>query len=200
MLTTTILLATLAAAAPMPPEVQAAFDALARPETLTARFTQTQHRAVLSLPLASTGTIAFARPDQLRWEVHTPTPAVFVMRGAELSIAYPTLDVRETLSVDGRPELMGLIEGLTVWLRADAAKITATYAVEVLANTPLTVSLTPHDASLSRWISRMELVLDADGTALAEVRIHEPSGDAVVLAFEDVVPGAALPGGAFDRP
>lgn len=185
---------------PLPEPVVAAFARLAEPKTLAADFVQVQHRAVLSRPFQSTGHLVFERPERLRWEIEAPVASVFVMDGAEMGSAMPALGVSERLSLAGRPDLLGLVHGLTVWLHADAARVAEDYEVVVEATDPLAVALTPRDPAIRRWVERIRLVVAPEGTYVREVELIEPDGDRVGMTFTGVVLDAAPPPDAFDLP
>lgn len=185
---------------PLPEAVVAAFARLAEPRTLSADFVQVQHRAVLSRPFESTGHLVFERPDRLRWEIAAPVASVFVMRGAEMGSALPALGVSERLSLAGRPDLLGLVQGLTVWLRADAEQVARDYEVVVEVEEPLTVALTPRDPAIRRWVETIRLVVAVEGTHVGRVELIEPDGDRVGMTFTGVVLDADPPPGAFELP
>ena len=188
------------ASEPLPEVVVAAFGRLAAPRTVQADFVQVQHRAVLTRPFQSTGHLVFERPDKLRWEVAAPVASVFVMQGAQMGSAWPSLGVSERLSLAGRPELMGLVHGLTVWLQADAVQVAEDYEVVIEEEAPLALALTPRDATVRKWVDRIRLVVADDGTWVRQVELIEPDGDRVAMTFAAVVLDGAPPAGAFDLP
>jgi len=188
------------AADPLPDAVVSAFQKLATPKTVQAEFVQTQYRKVLTRPFESHGKIAFSRPDALRWEVTAPAPAIFVMQGAQMGMRYPALDVTEHLSLDGRPELLGLVKGLTIWLHADTEALRSDYEVTEAAGQPLALTLVPKNDTLHKWIASIGLVLSADSAHVDQVTLTEPDGDRSEIAFHDVVLDQPLPPQSFELP
>lgn len=187
-----LLLASLAAADEA--DLDAIFAALSSSTSLQADFTQTQHRAVLARPLESRGSLAFERPDKLRWQIDTPSKAVFVMDGPDLVTSMPDLGVTERLSLASRPEFMGVVEGLTVWLRADAERVKQDYDASLVDGE---VVLTPKTDDLGRWVQQFTLSLSEDHRYVTRVAILEPDGDRVEMHFEHVRLDEPVPAGQF---
>ena len=171
------------------PLMEEVFSHLAQAQTVQSSFTQTQHRQVLARPLVSRGSLVFARPDKLRWQVDTPARAIFVMDGPSFTTAMPDLGTVEQVSLAGQPELLGLVEGLTVWLQADLAAVQRDY--DASWQDGLLV-LEPKKDALSRWVKRFTLTLSSDHSEVVQVALTEPDGDRVVLAFTDVKRGAPI--------
>ena len=127
--------------------------------------------------------LPFQRPGKLRWEVQAPAASTFVIDGAEITAAFPKLGVVEQISLQSTPELIGVVEGLTVWLRADAASVRTDYDAHWQEGE---LVLAPKRDDLARWVRRFELTLSEDGRHVARVELFEPDGDRVVMEFTDV--------------
>ncbi len=179
------------------PSIDEVFVRLSGPKTVHASFTQTQHRAVLSRPLESTGSMVFVRPDKLRWQVDTPTKVIFMLSGASLSTTMPDLGVSERITLAERPQYMGLVEGLTVWLHADANRVETDY--DAAWRDGLLV-LRPTRDELARWVQSFSLTLSADRSFVSQVELTEPDGDRVVFAFSEVRLDDPVDDGLFRMP
>src|SRR2546427_9865401 len=84
------------AAAPAPAADGALKDALARLQsryettrTLTADFRQSVESPTLASPLESHGTLAFEKPNRMRWDYAAPDPQLIVGDGETLWISQP---------------------------------------------------------------------------------------------------------------
>lgn len=179
------------------PVLSEVFARLSSPDTVQAEVTQTQHRQILGRPLVSTGSLAFARPDKLRWQVDSPARSVFVVQGDRVTTALPDLGRSETLRVGDQPQITALIESLTVWLHADAEQVAAHYDASWQDDH---VQLIARDPELSRWIERFELYLQEDGRAVQRVVMHEPDGDRSELVFQSVRLDEPVPDEVFELP
>ena len=180
-----------------PATLEGVWAALAEASALRASFQQTQHRRLFSRPLESAGTVTLQRPDRLRWEVDTPSPSVFVMRGSDVAVTYPALGVTESLSLRDRPELLSLARALTVWMQADLEQVRASYEVSLEGRT---ATLVPRDPALARWVSRVELTVAPEGRHVQRLALHEPDGDRVEIGFSRVELDPTLAPAAFTLP
>ncbi|MEZ4242034.1 MAG: outer membrane lipoprotein carrier protein LolA [Myxococcota bacterium] len=188
-----------APAAEVPAAAAAAWRELSA-ERLTARFEQVQHRSVLAKPLHATGSLAYARPDRVRWTVDAPVRSVFVLDGARASSALPDLGHRETLDLSQQPEAARLVQGLLVWLGGDLARVARDYDVAWQDGPPAVATLTPRDPTLKKLLARIELTVGGAPRQVERVVLHEPSGDYVEITLSDVVVDPVLPPGTFDPP
>ena len=186
--------------APLPPEAVAVWKELDRVQRLRARFEQVQHRSVLATPLTSTGTLVFARPAQVRWEIEKPARSVFVLDGTKVGTAMPDLGYRETLDLAASPEAARFVQGLMVWLGGDLAQVQRDYAVVWKAGPPATVVLTPKEPALVKLLASITLTVDGSPPTIREVVLVEPSGDRVNIALSAIEIDPVLPAGTFVLP
>lgn len=172
-------------------EPEDAWARLAEVPQLQATFTEVQTRKLLKQPLVSTGTLAFARPDKLRWEVTGAGASVFVIDGAEIAVKMPGVPTTEHLDLTAQPQLAGLVAGLTVWLAGDFAAVQASYDVTWTA--PATATLVPKDPRVARMVARLTLRLSADGRYIEAVDLAEPDGDTMAITLSDVDTATPVP-------
>jgi outer membrane lipoprotein-sorting protein len=189
-----------ALSAPVPPEATAAWEAMAPIEQLRARFEQVQHRKILSRPIISTGTLAFARPDKLSWRVEEPMASIFVLDGTKVGQAMPALDVRQELDLSTQPEWSRLVQGLVVWLSGDLERVEEDYDVSWQPGAAPVVVLVPRTQTLRALIAKMELSLAHDPVHVRKVRVEEPSGDSMTIELSEVELNPKLPEETFQLP
>lgn len=187
----------LAAGAAVSPDLEAAFAAMAQVKSLQASFTQVQTRQVLSRPLESSGTLAFTRPDRLRWEVTSPAPSLFVLEGTLVGNWWPQLGVREEVDLGERPEVRRTVEAMMVWLQADLAAVQRDFTVTWTA--PV-ARLVPRAEPLNALIHHLDLTVSGAPPRVETVVIAEPDGDRVEIRLTDVVLDPVLPDGTFRLP
>ncbi|MBX2796335.1 MAG: outer membrane lipoprotein carrier protein LolA [Myxococcales bacterium] len=173
------------------------WDVVSSHDTLQATFTQTQHRQVFARPLTSSGTVAFSRPGQLRWELQQPTSSLFILDGDQVHMSYPELSVKESFSLGERPELLSVVRSVTVGLQGSLEEARTSYEV---THDDRQATLIPRSPELLRWVSRIELQLSDDGQHLASVTLTEPDGDRVEIAFSGVVVNPTLDAALFHLP
>ena len=195
-----ILLAPVALAADTPPEAVAVWNAMSSVRTVSATFTQVQHRSLLSKPLESTGTLAFTRPDRILWKVEQPAASVFVIDGTKVGMAYPDLGVREEMDLDGNPDAERLTRGLMVWLAGDLEQVTRDYHVTWAPGPPSVATLVPRDELLLGLLSKLELTISGEPPRVDRVVMFEPDGDRVEITLSDLVLDPTLPPDTFKLP
>ncbi len=168
---------------------------MASAQHLRADFIQVQERRLLRAPLTSTGTLAFERPDKLRWEVSGAAASVFVVSGTEVSARMPGVDRVVHLDLATQPQLAGLVTGLTVWLAADAAVLRERYDV-TLPEERVAV-LSPRDPILRQALSTLTVRVDPTGAYVSQVELMEPDGDRTTITLTSVDLESALPAATF---
>ena len=156
---------------------------LAKQEELSAKFTQVQHRAVLKVPLTSTGTVRFSRPQSLEWIVESPSRSSFTLKDAVATMSYPELNMTETIDLASVPDASRLATSMLVWMQADAGAVTRDFTVTYQADG---ASLAPKDPQLQKLLTRIDLTVAPSPWRVTAVVLTEPSGDHVDITFTDV--------------
>lgn len=185
---------------PLPPEAVATWAELDRVQRLRAHFEQVQYRSVLSRPLASTGTLSFERPNQVRWEVERPARSLFVMNGTNVGTALPDLGHRESIDLAASPEAARFVQGLMVWLGGDLAAVQRDYTAVWKSGPPAVLVLTPRDPALVRLLASITLTLGGSPPQIERVVLVEPGGDRVEITFSAIERDPVLPDGTFVLP
>lgn len=186
-----------ALAAELPAAARTAWEELARPRTLRARFTQEQRLSVLRDPLISTGTLVIQRPDRLAWRTLTPAPSTFLMTGSVVTSSWPELGLKETVDLGKNSDAMGLVQAMTVWMSGDLDAVARDYAVAFRAGPPDVATLTPTNPRIAAMISRIELTLTGAPRRVSAVQITQPDGDVVKIRLESIEVDPALPADSF---
>lgn len=152
---------------------------------LEANFVQVQHRKILKKPLESRGTVRFARPSSLVWNVLSPAKSTFSLEGSKATMDVPDVGSHEVLDLAAVPDASRLATSLMVWLKADAAAVdhdfTATYV-----QSPPSVKLAPKDERLGKLVTSVNLDLATNPWRVSAVHFTEPTGDSVDIRFTGV--------------
>jgi outer membrane lipoprotein-sorting protein len=189
----TLLLALSAHAAEV--DADAVWRHLAEAPHLRADFTQVQERKLLKTPLVSTGTLAFERPDRLRWEVNGAAASVFVVRGESVAARMPGVQQVTRVDLAQQPQLAGLVSGLTVWLAADSEALARSYTVQLESDR--LVTLTPKDPMLLRAVSKLTLHIAPSRDHVSSVELLEPDGDRTTITLSNVDLVSPIPATLF---
>ena len=183
------------AAAPTPAADGAAVvhERLKIAPVLRGEFEQVKTLKGFRNPLVSHGEFLVARGQGVWWHTLKPfestlvvTPTRLFTRAADGS----TADLADAQAEPGVRQVNALVFSL---LAADLDALAATFDVVAQPVGPFgwTMTLTPRDANVARFLVRATLVGDRD---VQSVRIEEARGDVTQIRFSHQAPSAALAG------
>lgn len=181
----------LAASSSAPPDLEGILEALRRPETVVARFTQTKRHPAFEAPQVSTGRVFLARPDRLDFVYERPHQVELSLRKTTLRMRYPRSGRTQTLDLADDPKLGLVFDTLRFFVDADPARLEARYDVQIEGGALL---LVPKDPGLKRMLSRVRAVPDASRGILRRVELVQSDGSRTVIEFSDVRIDAPAPG------
>ncbi len=159
---------------------------LGRVQHLEARFVQTQHRAILKVPLESSGHVSFSRPSTLSWVVERPAASTFRLAGTVATMDMPDVGVHEVFDLAAAPDASRLATSLLVWMQADPAVVARDFE-STWRPSPPGVELRPRDPRLAALVSTLTLDLAPSPWRVQAVHYAEPDGDRVDIRFTEVV-------------
>jgi len=157
-------------------------EAAGKVNSVVAEFTQEKHMKILSHPLVSKGVFYYQTPGSLRWEYQSPIRSIVLMHhGATKRY----LQGKEGLTEDAGANLQPLqlvLEEITHWLegRFDENTLFSAGFEEKRK-----IVLAPRQESVSRLISRIELVLSDTPGLMESVTIYESQDSFTRLTFHD---------------
>src|SRR5437879_7383365 len=172
------------AAAPAPAADGALKDALARLQsryettrTLTAYFRQSVESPTLASPLESHGTLAFEKPNRMRWDYAAPDPQLIVGDGETLWIYQP-----EDKQVIKAPLAQAFRAQTPVSFLAGLGRVERDFVASLERDEPArwVLRLVPRkDAG----IGTLTLVVRKADATVEEARVTDPLGTTTRLAF-----------------
>jgi outer membrane lipoprotein-sorting protein len=164
--------------------------------TLAAQFTETTTSSLLTRPLVSRGHLAVERPARVVLRYTDPESRVVLIDGNRMTLSWPSHNVRQTTDIgtaQGRVQKY-FVNGTAAELRGqfdiedhDASDRPGTYHVTMI---PKRKQIREALTRLDLWVMRSTLLLDA-------MRMTFANGDTKMMAFDEVVPNAALEPGTF---
>lgn len=171
-------------------------------KSVEATFIQTRTLRILRKPLVSRGTMAFRRPNDLRWEYQSPLQTLLVAHGG---------DIHRLIKHDGAwvDDASGRLEALRVvlgeinrWLGGDfsSSKTFRPTLHPTTATQPAHVELLPADPSLGKIIARISLTFGQRPGTVSAIDIHEEGEGLTHIAFGDQRFDRALPDAHFQPP
>ncbi len=169
-------------------------------ESLYSPFVQQKHLAIFDESLESRGVFAYRRPDFLRWELLTPVNSGFVIRGDKGERWNRLSGERDDFIISSDP-VMGLISRqLLAWARFDIAWLKTRYQLELLAEQPLSLKLTPKDAGEATFIRDIQIDFAADRSHVRQLQLNEQEGDWTRLEFTAMEKNSPLDDSIFQVP
>jgi outer membrane lipoprotein-sorting protein len=165
-------------------------------KTLTARFTETTTSSLLTKPLVARGRLAVERPSHVVLRYTDPDARTVLIEGNKMTMSWPSRHIRQVSDIgtaQGRVQKY-FINGTADDLRGQfeiedhgANDKPGTYFVTMV---PKRKQIRENLVKLDLWINRTSLLLDSMTMTFA-------NGDTKTMAFEDVVPNAAIEPGTF---
>jgi outer membrane lipoprotein-sorting protein len=152
-------------------------------KSLRAEFRQEKHLTMFSDVIKSRGVLAFARPNQLRWEIIKPFRSLLIVNGQKVA----KFDSR-----DGKPRKLKLgaekvVREITnqvfMWHQGRFRQQSGAYQIEVFGGPVRQVVLRPKNPKLREAIKAIELRFSKDLTRIMTVTIRESGGDFTRLTF-----------------
>ena len=170
-------------------------------KTLTAHFTETTTTSLLTRPLVAHGTLAVERPSRVVLHYVDPEPRDVFIDGDHMTMSWPGRNMRQTTDIgaaQGRVQKY-FVNSSAVELRRqfdidmddrdvhDAARRPGTYHV----------AMVPKRKQIREALARLDLWVDRSSLLLAAMRMTFSNGDTKLMAFDEIVPNAAIEGATF---
>jgi hypothetical protein len=176
--------------------------AAATVRTIETAFVQTRNLRILARPLVSRGSMAYRRPNDLRWEYQSPLQTLLLVREGSIKrlIKHGGAWVPDS---SARLEVMRIVLGeINLWLEGDFAASRTFKPVlrPATASQPAHVDLLPMDPSLGKIISRIAISFGARPGTVSAIDIFEDSEGSTHIAFEHSTYDGAIPDQRFEPP
>lgn len=175
-----VLLLTAALGAPDDAALDALLEALKRPKTVAARFSQTKQHPAFEKPQVSTGRVFLARPDRLDFVYERPHQVQIGLRGTKLHMKYGRSGRTRTLDLAEDPNLGLVFDTLRFFVHADRGRLLERYVVKVKGDR---LELEPKDAGLRKMLRAIRATADLKTGVLREVVLVQTDGSETTLRF-----------------
>jgi outer membrane lipoprotein-sorting protein len=162
------------------PTVDSVLARFARIEGLTLRFHETKHIALLSSPIVSDGTLAYARPGRL---VRRSGSRTVLIDGGSLRMTDGGAEQRIDLA--SQPIVRSFVDSFLLLLAGDRAGLERAYTLGFAVDAEgWTLTLRPRAAPLTEFLR--DVVFRGRGDDLLSMTMTEVSGDVTTTTFSDV--------------
>jgi len=182
--------AALAAAAALCPPPAGAADwgleqlmrGFAQVKSSTARFVERKHVAILTAPLESSGTLAYAAPGRLEKHTAAPRAESLVLDGDRLTLEDKGEGRKRTLGVQEYPVVQAFVEGIRSTLAGDLATLDRHYRVGLEGNErKWRLTLKPRAQEMRDFVS--EIRIAGNRNRIDTIEILEAQGDRSVMTI-----------------
>ena len=183
--------APVAASAPTADFVRLIHQRLKTSPVLKGEFEQTKTLRGFKNPLVSHGEFLVARGEGVWWHTQQPFESTLVVTRTKLFTRNADGSTSNLMDAQAAPGLQQVNELIFSLLAADPDVLADKFAVvaQPVGAAGWTLTLTPRDANVAKFLVRATLTGDRDVQA---VRIEEARGDATQIRFSRQVPSAAL--------
>lgn len=173
--------------------------------SLEADFVQNRVSEFLTTPEESRGAFAYAAPDLVRWDYHSPSPVSLVIREDEMVTWYKDLGKAEKVKV-GRASSQvfrylnasGSLDTLMKYFAVTFAFPPPAAAGSAGAAEPYRLDLAPRFARIRKRLAAMSLWIDRDLFLPVRVRYVEANGDTTEYRFEHLRLNGEIPPARFE--
>jgi len=166
--------------------------------TVSARFTQTKHLALLDEPLVSTGRFVFKRPDRMRLEIETPRAAIIVINGRQVSI--PGLSPSDQQQLALTP-MTAMFTELGAMFAGSTSGLHKSFEVSAApADGAIEVTLSPTVPDWQRLFRTIALRFAGPDLVISSMRLDDALGDRLDIAMSDVRRNQDVPDSLFAIP
>ncbi len=162
---------------------------LAQVKSASARFTEMKTMAVLSAPLAATGTLDYAAPDWMEKTTLTPVPERFTLDGGQITITSGQDGRTQVFSAQQNPLIGGLTEGIVDTLAGNLPALRRAYDVQFSGGPgDWQLVLRPLDPAVTRFIAWM--CIRGGGNRIASIVTESANGDHSEMSIAETVSSA----------
>lgn len=143
-----------------------------------AAYTEMKYSGLLAEPVASSGTLAFRRPDTVEKNMMAPRVERFRIAGDELIMVRNGAEKRLPLS--SQPLLSAFAASMRGVLAGDAALLRKYFRLTIEGDEQAwRLELVPLDAEIARYIER--ILVSGRAGRIGQIETRESSGDRTVL-------------------
>ena len=190
------------AAAPAETGKAAVFSRIARTvsgvKTLKGSFRQERRLAMLAKPALSTGRFFCEKPDRLRWELTTPEPSGFLVKGEMAKQWKGKEGPSAAFEAKQNPLIRLIVDQIFAWATADLKWLEERYTITVSQEDPIVLRLVPRSSKERKYIDHLGISFEAGTNFVRVVNIVEKGGDSTRLEFFDLIVNDRLEPGLFD--
>jgi outer membrane lipoprotein-sorting protein len=178
------------------------FAAQKNVHTWSADFVQTRALKTLTRPLVAAGHIAFAVPNEFRWELGQPAQTIALRHGDEMFVIYPRLKRAERypLGAGAPAEWRDMMSLLQAGFPRDRKEFEAQFQILSLTETngAWQLSLQPKSAFARRMMPELRLGLATNDFSLASTELVFVDGSRMRNDFTNAVLNPTLDEKLFD--
>ena len=169
--------------------------------SLKAEFTQRRHMEAFEDALVSKGTMYFAAPDKIRWELSEPYRSALVFDGERIAKFVYRKGERRKLKTGSAEIMQEVLKFIASWIQGDFESSRKVFDLQIervcdgISDTrtdgqgnescELNLVFTPRSSKMSERIRSIELAMRDESKDIDRVTIRESQGDHILIWFAD---------------
>jgi len=162
------------------PTLDSVLARFARIEGLTLHFREEKRIALLTMPLVTEGTLAYARPSRLARRAGSE---IVLIDGAALRMS--DAGHEQHIDLASQPIVRSFVDSFRALLAGDRRALEESYTITFATTAPTwSITLTPRGVPLSRFLASIEF--HGTGDVLDRMVMNEVSGDVTTTTFSEV--------------
>ncbi len=165
--------------------VQQLMQSMAEIKSSDRKFTERKYMSVLTVPLESSGTLAYRAPARLEKHTLAPRDERMVLDHGIIAIENGAGQVRRVMAIDQYPAVGALVESIRATLAGDLTALQHYYQLKLEGNSGRwQLQLSPNDPAVRQVVR--EIRIEGHGNQIASIEVIEANGDRSVMT---VMPG-----------
>lgn len=175
-------------------------DGFSGDRNVSASFVQTRHLRELGMDVKFTGSMLCEYRGRLRWQIDSPLHSVTVISDSGL-VHYDAAAKRiSKIAARDFPWMKVLRECFSDWIGGDVRRLAAGKKFDLSVPADRTLRLVPRTAPHNEFFRSVSIIFVPDYSAVALVRIEEPSGDTLEIVFSGIRKNRDIPASAWELP
>lgn len=154
--------------------------------SIRSDFKQVKYISFMDESLVSEGFFTYKAPDEIVWEYTAPVASGLIYRGGKAMLWAGAPDAaQDDKSGNSREESIGKViaEQLLTWTKLDIGKLKKSYNIMLVAESPMTVMVTPKGGPADSPVHAVQLIFDADGINVRQITLFEAEDDYTRIDF-----------------
>jgi len=166
--------------------------------TIESNFELIREVSLLTDPIVTTGRFYYQKSDALRWEVESPEPMGFWVKGSRGKRWKGNEAHSQTFAVSSVPFIDLFARQVFAWANGNLDILTTRYQMGIITTRPLVLKLSPIKADEKQYLANVQLTFSEGLDHIQKVLICLADGDQAKINFTNAVLNKPFPDALFE--